>query len=185
VRLLDTLPGGVLRGRLVTLPKLGEAHIPMLIVSGEDDDIVRWTAVTHGYSETQAREVLDARAKGWERDTRATFAICPHDGTAVGYISLRVTWPPRSIGEFGYWLLPSARGTGLATDAVRALRDWAFGPLELARLQACVQPDNEASQALLSRLGFTREGLLRSWDTLKGERHDEWMFSLLPSDDRL
>jgi RimJ/RimL family protein N-acetyltransferase len=34
------------------------------------------------------------------------------------------------------------------------------------------------------RAGFTREGLLRSWDELKGERVDYLMFSLLPSDFR-
>lgn len=68
------------------------------------------------------------------------------------------------------------------TDAVRSVCRWSFESLSLPRFQACVQPGNAASEKVLLRLGFVREGLLRSWEQTDGVRHDEWMFSLLPTD---
>ena len=40
---------------------------------------------------------------------------------------------------------------------------WAFRELGMRRVQALVHPDNPASAAVLERLGFQREGLLRSY----------------------
>ena len=66
-------------------------------------------------------------------------------------------------GEIGYELEADARGRGAATRGVGLLVDWAFRELGMRRVQALVHPDNEASMAVLERLGFEREGLLRSY----------------------
>ncbi|MDX6533520.1 MAG: hypothetical protein QOF68_1264, partial [Gaiellales bacterium] len=57
-----------------------------------------------------------------------------------------------------YWALkPEARGNGYATEAARALIDWAFDNLELARIVATTEDDNSASQAVMRRLGMRVE----------------------------
>jgi [ribosomal protein S5]-alanine N-acetyltransferase len=43
-------------------------------------------------------------------------------------------------------------------------------------------PDNEASQRVAENAGFTREGLLRRYVEIKGERRDCVVYSLLPED---
>lgn len=48
-----------------------------------------------------------------------------------------------------------AEGRGLATEAARAMRDWAFGPLGLSQARAEVHADNVASHAIARRLGGT------------------------------
>ena len=45
-----------------------------------------------------------------------------------------------------------------------------------------MQPDNDASLALGQRVGFTREGLLRSHSLVRGERKDMVLLSLLPGE---
>ena len=82
----------------------------------------------------------------------------------------------------GYWLVPEARGRGIATRAVRLLARWAFDSLGVARLELTCGPDNEASQRVAARCGFTREGLLRSHTPFKGRRRDTVMFGLLPGE---
>ena len=59
--------------------------------------------------------------------------------------------------------MAEARGRGAATRGVGLLVGWAFRELGMRRIQALVHPDNAASAAVLERLGFEREGLLRSY----------------------
>jgi RimJ/RimL family protein N-acetyltransferase len=76
----------------------------------------------------------------------------------------------------------SARGRGAAALAVAALAGWALGELGIPRVELYVEPWNSASIRSAERAGFRREGLLRSWQELDGERKDMLMYSRLPAD---
>ena len=84
----------------------------------------------------------------------------------------------RATVEIGYWLLPGARGRGVASRAVRALAEHAFAQ-KLRRIHAVVRVENSASQRVLERAGFTREGVMRSYLPYAGEWRDATLFSLL------
>jgi RimJ/RimL family protein N-acetyltransferase len=88
----------------------------------------------------------------------------------------------QSRAAVGYWLTPSARGRGIATQATRLMAGWALGTLGIARLELTCGPDNESSQRVARRCGFVREGVLRSHMAFKGGRRDTVMFSLLPGE---
>ena len=55
--------------------------------------------------------------------------------------------------ELGWLLYDGHEGHGYATEAARALRDWAFATLKLSTLVSYMAPDNLASQAVARRLG--------------------------------
>ena len=84
--------------------------------------------------------------------------------------------------EIGYWLAPSARGRGIGARAVRLFCSWALEELALARVEALPEADSTASQRLLERVGFKREGVLRSYELAHGTRRDLVMYSLLPGE---
>jgi RimJ/RimL family protein N-acetyltransferase len=98
--------------------------------------------------------------------------------SVLGGITLRHFDPMRSVIEVGYWLFPTARGQGLATRAVRAVANEAFAS-GLWRVEAHVRVGNEASERVLERAGFTREGIKRRFLRHGGERVDATLFSLL------
>ena len=52
----------------------------------------------------------------------------------------------------------------------------------IARVEATVEPWNAASIRVLEKLGFVREGLLRSYASWHGERADVFLYSLLARD---
>jgi ribosomal-protein-alanine N-acetyltransferase len=85
-------------------------------------------------------------------------------------------------GSVGYWLLPEARGKGLARRAVTLVSRWALGDLAVARLALLTEPSNRQSQHVAERSGFHREGVLRSFTEIGGRRVDNVVSSLLPSD---
>ena len=81
--------------------------------------------------------------------------------------------PPDAAGtvEIGYRVDEEHRRQGLATELARGLLEWAAGA-GAARCVASTAPDNAASQAVLSRLGFVRTG--EAVDDIDGL---EWVFT--------
>ena len=59
---------------------------------------------------------------------------------------------------------------------------WCFDELDLGRLQIRADPANTASRRTVEACGFQYEGLLRVYDVVHGERTDDVICSLLPSD---
>jgi ribosomal-protein-alanine N-acetyltransferase len=89
-------------------------------------------------------------------------------------------WAERArIGYIGYDLARQAWGQGIGTEAIRAMVELGFSLLELNRIQAEVIPGNTASEALLRRLGFREEGLLREGIVSMGRHCDLKVFGLL------
>jgi RimJ/RimL family protein N-acetyltransferase len=85
--------------------------------------------------------------------------------------------------EAHYWVVASERGRGVASRALSFLIDWGFSKA-IERVFLVIHPENKASNRLAASLGFTREGLLRSYEPIKGDRPDLVSWSLLPSDPR-
>lgn len=83
--------------------------------------------------------------------------------------------------EIGYWLFGHARGWGVATRAARFAADYGFS-LGAERIEARVFVGNTASERVLERAGFTREGVIRSLPRRWGGRSDMTLFSLLPGE---
>ena len=83
------------------------------------------------------------------------------DGAFIGWCGLTRWNPDYRSASLGYVLDDSAWGHGYATEAARALLQWAFETLDLNRVQAETDTRNAASAHVLEKLGFVREGTLR------------------------
>ena len=90
----------------------------------------------------------------------------------------------RCLVSFGNWrkgdieIMGAAVGGGITRGLIRQLARYVFGELKCNRITAKATVSNARSIALLTRLGFKREGLLRKADS--GE--DLIIFGLLPED---
>jgi len=101
------------------------------------------------------------------------------DGVFIGWCSLTRWNPDYRSAALGYCLDDAAWGHGYATEAVRALLQWAFDTLDLNRVQAETDTRNVASARVLEKNGFVREGTLREDCVVNGEVSDSWVFGLL------
>jgi RimJ/RimL family protein N-acetyltransferase len=147
----------------------------------QDPEIPRWipfvpSPYTKDDAETYVRGCVNAG------EERRPFAIVdPDTDRLLGAIDMRVS--PIRNGHIGYWIVAEARGRGVCTAALRALSRWALDELELGRLELMTDPDNVASQRVAEKVGFRREGVLRSHLPHRdGRRRDSVMFSLLPGE---
>ncbi|KAF0910044.1 hypothetical protein E2562_001282 [Oryza meyeriana var. granulata] len=83
----------------------------------------------------------------------------------------------------GYRVAHAYWGRGVATRAVRAAAEAVFAEWPwLARLEAIADVENRASQRVLEKAGFAREGVLRRYVVLKGTLRDMVMFSRVRDD---
>lgn len=161
---------------MVSLRPPEERDLPAIDRGIDDPDVIR----AFGRATMSATQLLELNRRRWAEGTAATFAICDAAGECVGHVFVNISGPSR--GSVGYWLLPEARGQGLATRAVRLISRWALRDLGLARVGLSSEVSNHASQRVAERSGFQKEGILRSLTEIDGRRADCFIFSLLPSD---
>lgn len=86
------------------------------------------------------------------------------------------------LSSIGYELGLPHWGQGIMTEALRAVLDYGFANMALNRVEAEVVPGNLASERVLQKLGFQREGLLREKGFWGGAFHDLTLFALLKAD---
>ncbi len=102
-----------------------------------------------------------------------------HEGTAVGVVSLSFEQAHR-VAVIGYGVHGDLRGHGLSAEAVREVLTKAFDAYpQLGKIRAHTNAENAASMRVLEKLGFSREGVLRSNQFVKGQFSDEAVFGLL------
>jgi ribosomal-protein-alanine N-acetyltransferase len=81
--------------------------------------------------------------------------------------------------EIGYRLLPSERNKGYCTEAVKMLVDFLFLSKNIVRIQAKANPRNVASQQVLEKSGFKKEGIIRKGAFIRGQWQDGILYSIL------
>lgn len=133
-----------------------------------DPRLLRWSSIALDPKAWLEREI--AQSRGPSR------AIClPDEARALGRVALRlpefasdavrcqaVLESDRPAGELSYWLLPQARGRGLALAAVRKLLDSVVVPAGLRSVVLDIEVDNGPSLRLAERLGAERRNPTRT-----------------------
>jgi len=155
-----------------------EDDVDAMVAGCNDPDIAWWIpTIPSPYSATDALAFIRGEVAPNER----SFAMTVR-GAVVGGIGLNVHGHGYR-GSIGYWVAESARRQGTCTRALRLLSRFALDELELQRLELVTDPDNVASQRVAEKVGYRREGVLRSHlRRPDGRIRDSVMFSLLPGE---
>jgi RimJ/RimL family protein N-acetyltransferase len=166
------------RGEGLVLRPWTEDDVPTITAACQDPEIQRWIpAIPRPYTEQDALRFIRGEFRA---NPGHQFAVT-ENGTVVGAIGMAVN--ENRNGHIGYWCAQESRGRGITTRALRAICRWGFDELALQRLELITDPDNVASQRVAEKVGFRREGVLRSHLLHPdGRRRDSVMFSLLPGE---
>jgi RimJ/RimL family protein N-acetyltransferase len=124
------------------------------------------------------------RRMDWSAGTHASWSVVDAaTGELLGSISLHSIDADQGDAEIGYWIVPAARGRGLASSVVDAVCRWAFETLPVDRIELCHAVENAASGRVAEKAGFRQEGRLRrSFRYGDGVKHDELLWSRLSDD---
>jgi len=143
----------VLETERLTLRAPRYEDVKAIAVLANDRRIAANTArIPHPYSVGDAERFIASVNK---RDGEACFVILLGDAL-IGACGI----DPREDGqELGYWLGVRYWGHGYATEAVRAMIDYAFGDLQQETLQAGARVTNPASRRVLEKCAFQWTGV--------------------------
>ena len=156
------------------------ADATAVIAAYADPDIRRWHGRTVD-TEAEARALIERWRSAWSAESGAGWAIVrtgeaadgeggsggvsrrgPGDDVVLGRIALRAIETEQGRAECAYWVMPGARGEGVATKALAALTSWAFDEVGFHRLFLVHSTVNDASCRVATKAGFAPEGVERS-----------------------
>jgi RimJ/RimL family protein N-acetyltransferase len=130
----------------------------------------------HQMSKTELEKMLD------NPSDFQPFIIEKKDGGKIGFIVhfhvLHLGTATKQL-EIGYALVPSERGKGYGTEALEIMVDYLFLSKDSMRIQVQTDLRNVASQKVIEKVGFKKEGILRKNFFMRGELRDCYIYSIL------
>jgi ribosomal-protein-alanine N-acetyltransferase len=181
------VPAGRLRGQTqpsltagdLTLRPWAQTDLTPLVEAYSDPAIQQWHV--RSMDESEALQWVEERSRRWEAETGVDWAIVEGDAV-IGRVGFRELDLREGRGEAAYWVLPPARGQGVAVRALRAATAWMFATLGFHRLELMHSPDNEASCRIAQKAGYRLEGTARQ-DVLHPDGwHDMHLHARLETD---
>jgi RimJ/RimL family protein N-acetyltransferase len=177
----ETLP--TITADRIALRWLTEEDVPALFAVFSEPEVMRYWSSLPLEEIGEAGELLAHIQDGFRRGALFQWGIARRaDNGVIGTCTLFHPDPNNRRAELGYALGREHWGKGYMREALTALLGYAFGELNLHRLEADVDPRNASSIKTLERLGFLREGYLRERWLVGGGIQDSLFYGLLRSE---
>ena len=164
----------------VRLRWMSEEDIDALYTIFSNGEVMRYWSSPPIPDKAAAAAILKAVHDGFRNRTQLKWGLARRtDDLLIGTVTLSNLSFDNRRAEMGYALGRAHWGNGFMHEALQALLGYAFGVLDLHRLEADVDPRNGPSIRTLERLGFQREGYLRERWQVDGEIQDALFYGLL------
>ncbi|WFE31563.1 GNAT family N-acetyltransferase [Micromonospora sp. WMMD975] len=173
-----TIPAGA----GVVLRPWEAADAPTVFAAYQDPEIQRWHT-RRPVSEEQVREWFAHYRRAWARETGASWAVTRGGGEVLGRMAVGGWDLADGVAGCAYWVVPAARGAGVAPRALRAVSAWALAEGRFHRLYLDHSTRNHASCRVAVKAGFRLEGTKRSDAVHADGRHDMHLHARVRGDD--
>jgi RimJ/RimL family protein N-acetyltransferase len=157
------------------------ADAPVVLEAYRDPAIQQWNLRAFGSLE-EAGDWIGQWGGRWRAERDGCWAVTDGAGVVLGRVALREIRLADGVAECTYWVLPAARGRGVATAATVAVARWAVDELGLHRLFLLHSTANPASCRVAAKAGFALEGTLRSAMRHPDGWHDMHLHGRVPGD---
>ena len=145
-----------------------------------DPQVTRYWSTPAWTDMAQACDFVDTALAEYSSGEGLRFSIMLRNShTFVGSVKLYEFFDQNRRCDVGYALLPAHWGKGYLAEAMVALLDYAFADLNMNRIEADIDPRNEASAKLLERMAFQKEGYMRERWIVNGEICDTAFYGLI------
>ena len=104
------------------------------------------------------------------------------DGRLAGRVAFKQVDLEDGLAKVAYWVVPEARGRGVAPRALRTAAGWMLDVVGMHRLEVLHSTHNAASCRVAEKAGFTYEAVLRSHTLHFDGWHDMHLHALVAGD---
>lgn len=112
-----------------------------------------------------------------ERRTFTLAITSKADGAVIGSVAVWEVSAAHRRAELGFVVNPKFQGRGYASEAGRAVLEFAFARFGAQRVQATCRPENSASASVLTKIGMEEEGRMRAHMVIRGTAVDSLLFA--------
>ena len=166
-----------LKGEHIYLRALEPKDLDFLYQIENDPSIWEVSHTQTPYSKYVLKQYLKNSHKDIYEAKQLRLAVCASNGKLLGLVDLYDFDPQHKRAGVGIIISAEEdRNKGYGRSALNLLCDYAFGPLHLHQLYACIGEGNEASLALFKSLGFVQCGRQKDWIFAGGTFKDQLMF---------
>lgn len=124
-------------------------------------------------------------ARSGRTGTALPLFMLRRDGVLVGALTLdNIRRGPAQMATLGYWVGEPYARQGYMREALAAVVGYAFGAMDLSRIEAACLPENTASRGVLEKSGFKYEGVAQSYLQINGRWRNHVLYSNLRQDRR-
>jgi RimJ/RimL family protein N-acetyltransferase len=170
-----TAPGGL------TLRPWEPRDAPAFFAAYRDPAIRRWHT-RQPASEDQVRDWFEQYRHNWAHEEGASWAVTRDGDEVLGRTALGRMDLDDGDAACAYWVLPAARGAGVAFRALTAVSAWALGTAGFHRLHLDHSTRNHPSCRVARKAGFRLEGTKRSAAVHADGRHDMHLHARIRAD---
>jgi len=162
----------------VLLRELSPDDLPMALDLATDPYVSLVGSLPSHATEEQALDWIERNRGRWADGVGFSFAVAEAGtGRAVGQLGLWLADLPESRAQIGYFVMPSARGRGVAAAALTAATGFAWTIPRLHRIELHIEPWNTASLRTAERAGYTRERVLKAHREIGGRWRDVLLYT--------
>lgn len=134
----------------------------------------------------QAEKFVDFFSKNYEAKRGIRWGIeIKGIKKIIGTIGFNAWSPKHKRAEIGYEIHPDYWRQGYSSEALSTILSYGFDVMGLSRIGAVVFLENEASNQMLLKHGFQKEGILRDYIVQNGTSHDTYVYSLLKNNSKI
>jgi len=160
----------LLEGKLVNLKVVEKEDLSLLKEWRNNLDFIgQYQSISQETMKDLEKQYSELADEKW-------FFIEKKDGTKIGFMSHKPVFKTQEIGSA---LLPSERGKGYCSEAVKIIVDYLFLSKDIPRIQAHTEARNAAAQKVLENAGFKKEGTFKKEYFVGGEWRDSCLYSIL------
>ncbi|WP_053219913.1 GNAT family N-acetyltransferase [Virgibacillus senegalensis] len=165
------------------LIEMGKQYAKRFFDIMSNDQVTRYYGMNSLVNMEQAEELIHSLHETYKSGRGIRWGlVLKEDNSFIGTAGLNNLSIYSKKAEIGYELDPDYWRKGYASEAINKILEYSFLELSLFRMGAITFPQNDASNQLLRKLGFTREGTLRGYLYQNKQSHDAFIFSLLQPD---
>ena len=174
----------------------------LILRSPANKDFSEWARLRH-----ESREFLKPWDPTWSKDhlTRKAFSrrvywsqksinsdlafpmLLFHktENVLLGAITLdNIRRGPSQVGTIGYWIGQKYARQGFMQEALKGMVQYAFGKLNISRIESACLPENIASRGVLEKCGFKYEGVAQAYIQINGRWRTHVLYACLRNDRR-
>jgi [ribosomal protein S5]-alanine N-acetyltransferase len=150
--------------------------------SFSNDEVTRYYGQDTMKSIEEAEKFIDIFATNYIEKRGVRWGIeRKGDQEIIGTIGFHAWLPKHKRAEIGYEIHPDYWRKGYTREALIKIISYGLREMDLTRIGAVVFTENEASNRLLTKMGFQKEGTLKDYMYQNGKPHDTFIYSLLRS----